>query len=284
MATARKGIDWARLADHFHPTELEWRVAQSGEARDRNTGEGKIWAKVLCYMTSRAVMDRLDEVVGPANWRVRYEVVGATLACHLAIKVDGEWIEKQDGTGLLEASGGLGQAEAGKGDYSLALKRAAVCWGIGRYLYRLPEAWAKVHPGGKNFAKTKSGSSFKWDPPELPGWALPQGATNVDPGTGEVLGEGPGEDMDQTPEEERPGKPGAAPWDRNQTEDLALLKERVRKLLDAVVQHENSAHVISASQVSQMEEVLKSGTLDKLRNAGEWLSSLSDRADRIGVR
>jgi hypothetical protein len=60
-----------------------------------------------------------------------------------------------------------------KGGLSNAMKRAAVHYGIGRYLYDVEESFARVHDGGKYSAKTKDGTWFKWDPPELPPKHLP---------------------------------------------------------------------------------------------------------------
>ena len=54
------------------------------------------------------------------------------------------------------------------------MKRAAVQWGIGRYLYDLESAWGNVEQNGKNSQKTKQGEWFKWSPPQLPAWALPK--------------------------------------------------------------------------------------------------------------
>jgi len=55
------------------------------------------------------------------------------------------------------------------------MKRAAVQWGIGRYLYNLEEGWADVHPGGNYSGKTPDNKWFKWSPPQLPKWAVPEG-------------------------------------------------------------------------------------------------------------
>ena len=49
----------ARLRDPFAPEDIEWRVQQAGEKN------GRPWARVLAYVTNRAIMERLDEVVGP---------------------------------------------------------------------------------------------------------------------------------------------------------------------------------------------------------------------------
>ena len=99
---------------------------------------------VLCYIQARDVMDRLDQVVGPANWQSRYPIAGDKTICELSIRVDGEWITKSDGAGDT-------QVEADKGAISDALKRAAVLFGIGRYLYRLGNTYADVD--GRKIAK-----------------------------------------------------------------------------------------------------------------------------------
>jgi hypothetical protein len=156
-----------RLRDPFAPEDIEWRVQTAGEKN------GKPWARVLAYVTNRAIMDRFDEVVGPANWQNVYrEGPAGGVVCGLSVRVtraDGtsEWITKWDGA---ENS----DVEPVKGGLSNSMKRAAVQWGLGRYLYDLEEGWAQVHEGGRFSAKTKDGKWFKWDPPTLPEWAVPK--------------------------------------------------------------------------------------------------------------
>jgi hypothetical protein len=117
-------------------------------------------------------MERLDEVVGPEAWQnVFKEGPAGGVVCGLSIRVvrpDGsaDWVTKWDGAENTDV-------EPVKGGLSGAMKRAAVMWGVGRYLYDLEEGWARVHDGGRYSAKAKDGSWFKWDPPELPGWAVP---------------------------------------------------------------------------------------------------------------
>ena len=159
-------LNLARLREPFAAEDIEWRLQQAGEKN------GRIWAKALAYVTARAVMNRLDEVLGVDGWQITYEPgpAGGVMA-KLSIRVprpDGsyEWIVKSDGADTTDV-------EAVKGGYSSALKRVAVTVGIGRYLYDLEEGWARVHDGGKHFGKTKDGTAFRWDPPDLPDWALP---------------------------------------------------------------------------------------------------------------
>ena len=158
------------LHEPFPPYDIEWRIGQAGQK-----GE-KIWAKCLAYITSRAIMDRLDEVCGPGNWQTAFRDGGGHLQAGIGIRVGDEWVWKWDGTGMLASNDGLSGADAGKGDFSNALKRAAVQWGIGRYLYRLPEGWATVNDAGRFYqpkSKNKGTPAFHWDPPALPSWATP---------------------------------------------------------------------------------------------------------------
>lgn len=171
-------MDLTDLKAPFAPEDIEWRVAQAGEK------DGKVWAKVLAYITSRAIMDRLDSVCGPENWATDFRDGQGHLQAGIGIRTECGWVWKWDGTGMLEATDGLGRTDAGKGDFSNALKRAAVQWGIGRYLYKLPEGWAIVNENGRHFAKTKDKKPFRWDPPRLPDWAMPSGGS--DPLVGEM--------------------------------------------------------------------------------------------------
>ena len=56
------------LKKPFPVDDLEWRIQRSGIGNKT----GKPWAMVLCYITNRAIQDRLDEVCGPENWKNEY--------------------------------------------------------------------------------------------------------------------------------------------------------------------------------------------------------------------
>lgn len=174
IAEAQRAIDWAALRAPFDPRDIEWRIGQAGEKED-----GKPWAKVLAYLTARAVQDRLDAVVGPENWRNEFAPLPFSggdsqgCLCGISIKIEGEWVTKWDGADTTDF-------EAIKGGLSSAEKRAAVQWGIGRYLYDLGDSWAKIHAKGRHYANVRAKVSghekwltFRWDEPDLPAWALP---------------------------------------------------------------------------------------------------------------
>lgn len=124
------------LHSPFPVAEIEWRVGSTKS--DKSAG------LALAYLTARHVMERLDAVCGPENWQDRYEFHGPRTVCYLSVRVGGEWITKADGAGDSDV-------EAEKGAISDALKRAAVKWGIGRYLYDLGKIWVDLEPAGKSY-------------------------------------------------------------------------------------------------------------------------------------
>jgi hypothetical protein len=84
-----------------------------------------------------------------------------SVICRLRLKIGGEWITKMDvGSPSEQPDGG----DRLKAAFSDALKRAAVKFGIGRYLYRLPQTWCNYDATQKQFTET----------PRLPDFALPE--------------------------------------------------------------------------------------------------------------
>ncbi len=173
-------MDLKQLHDPFAADEIEWRAQQVGDGRSGP------YAMVLAYVTNRAIMNRLDDVVGPDNWQNDYrEAPGGGVLCGLRVRVLRvpavneappiyEWVTKWDGADQTDI-------EATKGGLSNAMKRSAVQWGIGRYLYNLETNFAEVsteRQRGSEWtrAKTKNGVEFWWKAPDLPAWALPGGS------------------------------------------------------------------------------------------------------------
>ena len=121
-----------QLASPFDPSEVDWRVGNVSK-KDPERPKGS----ALAYIDARTVMDRLDTVCGPAGWQNRYVMEGAKTVCEIGIKCGDEWVWKADGAGDSDI-------EAEKGALSDAFKRAAVRWGIGRYLYNLKTPWVAM--------------------------------------------------------------------------------------------------------------------------------------------
>ncbi|WP_234882294.1 Rad52/Rad22 family DNA repair protein [Bacillus mycoides] len=112
-----------KLREPFSERELEWRVLNVYTS-------GNTKKAIVCpYVTARAIQNRLDDVVGICSWKVSYdEWASNSVKCTLSLRINGEWISKEDGSDNTDI-------ESTKGGFSSALKRAAVLFGIGRYLY-----------------------------------------------------------------------------------------------------------------------------------------------------
>lgn len=156
-------LNLEELALPFPAAEVEFRVG--------STTRDKLKGQALPYITARAVAARLDEVVGPQNWTHTFSVgpAAGSVICRLGIRCgpDGEFIYKEDGSAAsIAAQEGDKSADKAdmevKGAYSDAFKRAAVHWGIGRYLYAHEALWVEL----------KDGKYFK-EAPRLPASLTP---------------------------------------------------------------------------------------------------------------
>lgn len=150
-----------KLQEPFSADDIEWRVQRS-----MSTAKGNK-AIVLAYVTNRAIQKRLDDIFGPYGWRNQFqEWRNEATICGISVynPETQDWITKWDGADET-------QVEATKGSFSASQKRAAVQWGIGRYLYNLEEVWVDVKSTGQNYIKTKDFTGY-WDTPKLPEWAL----------------------------------------------------------------------------------------------------------------
>jgi len=126
---------WELLARPFAPGQVRWRIGRKSKKGDK--------AMPLAYIDARDVMDRLDGVMGPADWQTSYtETTRGRVICSLSLNINGEWITKSDGAGDT-------QVEGEKGAISDAFKRAAVHWGIGRYLYGMDAPWVAINQWGQ---------------------------------------------------------------------------------------------------------------------------------------
>jgi len=169
MDTNHKTLQEA-LKQPFPREDIEFRI---GRVSTKNRK-----ANVLAYITARGIMSRLDEVFGIANWRDEYEVLKDGVKCRLSVKLGKEWIAKEDVAPFTNI-------EALKGAFSDSLKRAGVKFGIGRYLYDLPEYWVQIADERPQDAMlpihyySSEGLTGWWQEPQLPEWALPDERANL---------------------------------------------------------------------------------------------------------
>jgi hypothetical protein len=140
------------LKEPFDTRVIHWRVGSTNKEKTKGIA--------LAYVNARDVMKRLDDVMG-MDWQVRYPFEGC---CEIGLKIGGEWLWRSNGAGETDFEGE-------KGRYSDAFKRAAVLWGIGRYLYYLTNEWVEIKPQGRSYALAKT--------PNLPPWAYPKEKKNA---------------------------------------------------------------------------------------------------------
>lgn len=130
----------------FPIDSLSWRVGNKSNwdkikkcPKDPNK---PVKAQMLVYIDARDVQDRLDEICG-MNWSNDFKEVNGRLVCNLTIN----GVTRSDGAGDTDFEGE-------KGGLSDALKRSAVLFGIGRYLYNAKNfpTWVVYEDGDTDFS------------------------------------------------------------------------------------------------------------------------------------
>lgn len=126
----------------FADADIEWRLQWNDEAK----GNGL----AVPYVNNRAIQNRLDKAVGVDKWKNEYipwhhDGKKASQICGISIYFEerGEWVTKYDGA---ENS----DIEPVKGGLSDSMKRAAVEWGIGRYLYGMDAIFVATEKKGRS--------------------------------------------------------------------------------------------------------------------------------------
>ena len=155
----------AALEVPFHPSQIEWRVTNTTKNQQPIRGQ------VIPYADQRAYTDRLNALFTPAGWTRRYTihtsanferskdqkiVAKVLVTCELTIF----------GVGSHSATGEewADDENAGTAAEAQAFKRAAACFGLGRYLYYFTGTWVDLD----DHKRPKS-------VPQLAGWATPDG-------------------------------------------------------------------------------------------------------------
>ena len=132
----------AALEVPFDPSQIEWRVMNTTKGQQPARGQ------VVPYADQRAYTDRLNALFTPAGWTRKYSVhtsanferskdqkivAKVLVTCELTIF----------GLGLHSATGEewADYDNAGTAAEAQSFKRAAACFGLGRYLYYFTGTW-----------------------------------------------------------------------------------------------------------------------------------------------
>lgn len=110
--------------------DFQWRV----QSFSKNSST----ASCVAYIDARDVQRRFDEVVGKQAWKNEYRMINDVLFCGIGVYCEiakdiYDWVWKWD-------CGNEGKTEEfkDKSAASDAFKRAAIHWGVGRFLYDIP--------------------------------------------------------------------------------------------------------------------------------------------------
>lgn len=134
------------LSAPFPVNDLNWRIGnKSNWDKKNNCPKDKnkpVKAQMLVYIDARDVQERLDEVCG-LWWSNDFKEVNNRIVCNLTIR----GVTRTDGAGDTDFEGE-------KGGLSDAFKRAAVLFGVGRYLYNAKnfKTWVEYDEGDTDFS------------------------------------------------------------------------------------------------------------------------------------
>jgi hypothetical protein len=153
----------AELEVPFETSVIEWRVT--------NTGIDGRRGQIVPYANPRAYTDRLNTLFTPAGWTRKYTVntsanferakdkkIVAKILVTCELTIFGLGSHSATGEEFADSEYALTAAEA------QAFKRAACCFGLGRYLYYFTGVWVDLD-------ERKRPTNI----PQLFGWATPQG-------------------------------------------------------------------------------------------------------------
>ncbi len=148
-----------KLKASFPEENIKWRITA--------TTQDKTKGLAVPYIDTRAIQNRLDDILGIDGWKVSYRPIDDGFICSLSLKLNNEWITKEDGANLTDY-------EKIKGGISGAFKRAASsCFGIGRYIYNIEPKWVLVKRQNNSYVPNEKIS--------LPDTYLPKTKENLDP-------------------------------------------------------------------------------------------------------
>ena len=123
------------LAEPFNVNDLEWKPGAT--TRDKSRG------LALAYVDMRRYVDRLNEVFG-GDWSDDVQVMDGGTVVIMRLTCAG--VTRSD-VGESPAS----DKNSATSSIAQAFKRACVKFGLGAYLYRMPQKWVAYDPQKKRF-------------------------------------------------------------------------------------------------------------------------------------
>lgn len=126
-----------KLRAYFPEEDIQWKITA--------TNQDKTKGLAVPYLDTRVIQRRLDDTLGIDGWKSSYRVIDGGFICSLSLKLNNEWITKEDGANMTDY-------EQIKGGISSAFKRTASSgFGVGRYIYDIPVKWINVKKQGNSY-------------------------------------------------------------------------------------------------------------------------------------
>lgn len=130
-----------QLKEVFPINKLKWRIISVFEKEGRGLS-----GIVAPYIDSRELMNRLDNVLG-GKWACNYNLINCNgllaVECTISITTNEGIISRSD-IADVDVNSSFGSSSILKSGYSNSFKRAAVAWGLGRYLYSLDNYFVPI--------------------------------------------------------------------------------------------------------------------------------------------
>jgi hypothetical protein len=134
-------MDWHALRIPFNVADVDFRPGATTKDKTKAIG--------LAYVDKRIYEDRLDDLIGPGNWSVEYRQLGDKgIICRLIID---NVVREDVGEFATDDVASFPTAVA------QAFKRACSSFGLGRYLYSLPQVWAEYDADRRRFTDNGMG-------------------------------------------------------------------------------------------------------------------------------
>jgi hypothetical protein len=259
----------ADLEVPFDPSVIEWRVTNT--AKDKRRGQ------VIPYADQRAYTDRLNALFTPSGWTRKYAVntsanfqrgtdqktvAKVIVTCELTIFGLGshsatgeEWADNENAATAAEAQ---------------AFKRAASCFGLGRYLYYFTGVWVDL--GARKRPKKIA---------ILPDWATPDGWRK-----------GLRPHSNSSPKSGQQDKVGSAPAHDNRRNGAATTKERpLTRQIEAMAEPLGKSlyrgllkSVARVWEPSQIQDIaLQQRVLEHMQAGERGLNRLKSVLEKVGA-
>lgn len=139
-----------RLAELKKPLPGSWLRWKRGRTPGSDRKDISPRAQALPYYSPARIADWLDETMGPERWSTEYRVGAAGVICRLGLRDDeGNWIFKENSgeTSAAVKRGAASPEQQPKPSLGEAFLRAAMTWGIARYLWTFNAPWIVLVDG-----------------------------------------------------------------------------------------------------------------------------------------